>query len=109
MLEMGQKAFQAISQRESGFKMYAYIDLKNQAVKDSLKRGVASKYALGLLGAPLTAGEDPVKKVRGAIEGRGLIVSLSGAFESIAESGDTTAQELAAGFARAVDELYNDR
>ena len=108
MLEMGQKAFQAISQRESGFKMYVYIDLKNQAVKDPLKRGVASKYALGLLGVPLAAGEGPVK-VRGAIEGRGLIVSLSGAFESIAESGDTAAQELAAGFARAVDELYNDR
>ena len=88
--------------------MYFYIDLKSQTVKAFFKCGVASKYALGLLGVPLAAGEGPVK-VRGAIEGRGLIVSLSGAFESIAESGDTAAQELAAGFARAVDELYNDR
>lgn len=89
--------------------MYFYIDLKSQTVKAFFKLGVASKYALGLFGAPLAAGEDPVKKARGVIEGQGLIVSLTGAFESIAESDDTAAQELAADFARAVDELYDDR
>ena len=94
---------------ETGIEMYFYIDLKSQTVKAFFKCGVAPKYALGLFGVPLTAGEDPVKKARGVIEGRGLIVSLSGAFESIAESGDTAAQELAADFAKAVNELYDGK
>ena len=89
--------------------MYFYIDLKQQTVKAFFKQGMAARYGLELFGAPLPAGDDPVKKANKVIEGRGLIVGLSGAFESIAESGDAAAQELAADFARAVDELYNDR
>lgn len=86
--------------------MFFLVDTKMQAVTAHKKLGEAARHALALAVVPLSEGADPVKAFNQLEGQRFVILNLSGAFESISDSDDQAAQELAKQFQHAVDTLY---
>ncbi|MBJ7536970.1 hypothetical protein [Marinomonas transparens] len=88
--------------------MIFFIDTQDQTVTAHKKMGEAARAVLEKLGVTCGAGSDPVKTAYEALGERGVMQNLSQAFESIAESDDQAAQELALQMKQAVDTLYGN-
>jgi len=87
--------------------MYFFVDLKDQAITAHSSLANAAKTAhIKLTGQPLPQGVDPVHEVKKLFDGNGILLNISGAFESIENSEGKAAQELAGDFKRAVDRFY---
>lgn len=86
--------------------MYFFVDTADQSVKAFPRLGDAARHSLRVLGRELQPGADPVAAAEAALDDRGALLNLSTAFESVAESDDGAAQELAASFRQAVDAFY---
>lgn len=86
--------------------MYFLIDAADHSVTAFKKNGDAARAALRKMDVSIKQGEDPVALSKDILNDRMVILNLSGAFESISESDDGAAQELAAGMKSAIDALY---
>lgn len=89
-----------------GKAMYFLIDSQDQAITAHKSMGAAARTLLNTVGASLERGVDPVKRANELAGDRLIMLNLSGAFDAISQSDDTAAQELAAGFKMAIDEMY---
>ena len=88
--------------------MFFYVNAQKQTVVAASKLGLAAKMALHDLGIDLVPGEDPVKAAREALYNIGCLQNLSEAFDSIAQSDNSAAQELADQYSKAVG-VFHDR
>ena len=90
--------------------MYFLVDTKSQTIKAFAKMGNAARFILNLMGIEPNQ-PDPVKQLsdNNYFSDRFLVVNLAGAFESIAESDNKAAQELAEQYKRAVNEYYEQK
>lgn len=86
--------------------MIFFIDTEDQAVTAHKKMGDAAHAVIDKMNVSFSTGSDPVKVAFDALGNRGVLLNLSQAFESIAQSDDKAAQELAQQMKQAVDELY---
>jgi hypothetical protein len=87
--------------------MYFTVDTANQSVIASRSLGAAARVALKKLSVPYLQGDDHVALFRQVNpDERFALLNLSGAFESVSESDDQAAQELAASFKQAIDHYY---
>ncbi len=86
--------------------MYFFIDTADQHVSAHKTMGDAARAALKKLNKTIPSGADPVKPAKAALVDRGVLLNLSGAFASIAQSEGQAAQELAQDFEQAVTALY---
>jgi hypothetical protein len=89
--------------------MYYFIDSKDQSVTAYPDLGKAARAAIAKLNETIQPGDDPVKAARTLLNDRGIITNLSGAFDSIAASDDTAAQELAADFRDATNAFFEHK
>ena len=86
--------------------MYFFVDSLDQSVIAFATMGNAAKHVLSKMGAGLNAGDDPVKKANECLGDRGVILNLSGVFDSIAKSDNQAAQELAKQYGEAVEQYF---
>lgn len=86
--------------------MYFLVDSKTQTVTAYKKLGDAVRTALATLNVTLKQDSDPVKIFNELKSERFAALNLASAFESISESDDKAAQELAKQFQQAVDSFY---
>ena len=86
--------------------MYFFVDIKDQTITARPSLGAAAKVAIEKIGGVLPKGTDPVKTASALLGDRGLLLNLSGAFESIAESEGIAAQELATQYREALDTYH---
>ena len=89
--------------------MYFFIDTKDQTIKAFYKMGDAARFALDKIGHPLPVNSAPVKVFHDQYKDSAAILNLSAAFESISESEEPAATELAEQFKRAVDDYYQNK
>jgi len=87
--------------------MYFTADSKDQEITAHKSLGEAAKAVLKKINVKLPAGADPVKLAREHAGDRLVMLNTSSAFESIANSDDQAAQELAASYKAAIDKLFN--
>ena len=86
--------------------MYFLVNTLTQQITAHNKLGDAARSALVALGAPNNAA-DPIAAFNDSnLNETYLLLNLSAAFESISESDDTAAQELATSYKQAIDQLY---
>ncbi|CAH6980549.1 conserved hypothetical protein [Vibrio chagasii] len=86
--------------------MYFIVDTKTQDVKAYGKQGDAARAALALLNVSTGQGKDPVKAFRELNSDAVAVLNLSDAFESVEQSDNHAAQELARSFKEAVEAFY---
>lgn len=86
--------------------MYFNVDSADLTITAHKSLGDAARAALKKLSVDLPPGKDPVKLAKKAAGNRLVMLNASGAFESIANSDNLAAQELAADFKTALDKLY---
>ena len=86
--------------------MFFYVDVATQKVSAFKKLSEAARFGLSIIGEQCPAGCDPVKLANEKLKDNGLLLNISGAFESIAESEGPAAQELANDFKAAIDNYY---
>lgn len=87
--------------------MYFTADSKDQKITAHKSLGEAAKAILKKLNISLPAGADPVKLAREHAGDRLIMLNTSSAFESIADSDDQAAQELAAKYKAAIDKMFS--
>jgi hypothetical protein len=87
--------------------MYFTADSKDQKITAHKSLGEAAKAVLKKLNIKLSTGEDPVKIAREHAGDRLIMLNTSSAFESIANSDDQAAQELAASYKAAIDKMFS--
>tara|TARA_B110000211_G_scaffold79316_1_gene93001 strand:+ start:1898 stop:2161 length:264 start_codon:yes stop_codon:yes gene_type:complete len=86
--------------------MYFLVNTLTQQITAHNKLGDAARSALVALGAPNNAA-DPIAAFNDSkLNETYVLLNLSDAFESISESDDTAAQELAASYKQAIDNFY---
>ena len=87
--------------------MYFSVNTLTQAITAHKYLGSAAKYALNELGTPAPFQLDPVKVFNETTGNNPFVLqNVSDAFESISESDDIAAQELAASYKQAIDDFY---
>ncbi len=86
--------------------MHFFVDTEEQKITATRTMGEAAHRALEKLGLELPSDADPVREAINHLGDRGLLLNLSAAFESIANSDSTIAQEKAKQFQDAVNR-YN--
>lgn len=88
--------------------MYFIIDSLDQSVVAAKSMGNAARAVLDKLDITLPPQTDPVKLAVSSMGDRLAILNLSAALDSISESDDQAAQELAGSMRDAVDRLFNE-
>ena len=86
--------------------MYFLFDTQDLTAQAYKSRGAACRVALDKLGVKMALGQDPVQLANQKMGDRMVVLTLSGAFESISDSDDGRAQELASKFKAAIDQYY---
>lgn len=86
--------------------MYYFANAKNHTISAHHKLSDAARAALASHGQTCPPGGDPVRMANAILGDSGALLNLSAAFESIAESDDQAAQELARQFQQATDKLF---
>lgn len=86
--------------------MYFSVNTLTQQITAHNKLGDAARSALVSLGVHNNVA-DPIAAFNDSnLNETYVLLNLSAAFESISESDDTAAQELAASYKKAIDEFY---
>ena len=90
--------------------MYFSVNTLTQTITAHKYLRTAAKHALAELGAPPPFQLDPVKAFNETAGNNPFVLqNISDAFESISESDDTAAQELAASYKQAIDDFYKEQ
>lgn len=89
--------------------MYFSVNTLTQKIAAHKNLGSAARHALSELGEPSKA-VDPIAVFNAVNTNNTFILqNASDAFESISESDDTAAQELAASYKQAIDDFYKEQ
>ena len=92
--------------------MYFLVNLETQAISAHKKLGDAARKGLSecnLSEKTVNIIPDPVAVFNDANLDIFMLQNISDAFESISESDDTAAQELAASYKQAIDDFYKEQ